>query len=101
MTIDSTQKVDLLLDFPFVKTEQLSYKLPEGDKVSLPADFVLENGVIRFTRSCKKATDNTVSIVTELTLKKHIVPPVQIMLLKESLLTINKYLQQRLIVDVN
>jgi hypothetical protein len=99
--IDSTQKADLLLDFPSDKTEQLIYKLPATDKATLPGNFVLDNAVVHFYRTCEKSADNSIIIKTGLIVKKHIVPSSEIMLLKESLQAVNKYLQQRLIMEMN
>ena len=98
ITADSTQKVDLLLEFPSTKTERLLFKLPAGSTASLPGNCTLDNKLIRFSRKCEQQADNKVTIETELAIRNQVIKPEEVALLKESLQTVNKYLQQKLIV---
>ena len=98
ISVDSINKYDILVDFPEDRREKLVYHLGAGT-VSLPSDFDLDNTVLAFHRKSEKAADNTVTILTELKTKEYIVRPENIALLKESLQKVNKYLQQKVIVE--
>jgi hypothetical protein len=96
---DNDRKDDLLIDFPFSKSETLVYHLDSVASVSLPADFDLDNTLVYFHRKCLKEAGNIVTIKTAFRMKRHILHPGEIALLKESLQKVNKYLQQKVILE--
>ncbi|MCW3128323.1 MAG: hypothetical protein JWO03_3981 [Bacteroidetes bacterium] len=98
LAVDSNNKYDVLVDFPTDKKESLTYHLGEGN-ISLPADFDLDNKVVSFHRKSAKTANNTVTIHTELKTKEYIIHPADIGLLKESLQKVNKYIQQKVIIE--
>ena len=99
ISADSSRKHDLLLGFPHIQNEKLVYILNDSGKISLPSDFELENPLISFHRKSTKTSDNRIVIETAFVQKKHIIAPGEINLLKESLQKINKYIQQKLIIE--
>lgn len=96
---DSSQGHDLILNFPSTKNERLVYELPDSQKVSLPADFDIDDALISFHRRSKAETKRRVVIETTLVQKKHIIRPEELARLKESLQKINKYIQQKVILE--
>lgn len=99
ITADNDRKDDLLIEFPFCKREILTYHIDSSYTVSLPADFEMNNELILFSRKVTKGRGEEIIIATELQFKKHVLSPGQILPLKESLQTINKYLMQKLILS--
>jgi hypothetical protein len=100
ITADSTYTSNLILNFPFRKTEALTYTLPDSAHTSLPSNYKLDNALVSFDRKCTRDASGKVCINTELLLKKNIIEPKEIALLKESLQSVNKYLQQKLVADI-
>ncbi len=96
VSADTAVRYDILLDFPSVKKEELVYHLPAGD-ISLPSDANIDNAMVSFQRRSVRAADNTVTITTELKVKKYIVLPGEIALLKQSFQQVNKSIQQKML----
>ncbi len=99
ISADNDRNTDLLIDFPFCKKENVEYHIDSSASVTLPADFDLDNAVVYFHRKCLKEEGNTLTVSTELRMKRHIIHPGEIALLKESLQKVNKYLQQKVILE--
>ena len=99
INVDSNRKHDLILGFPAITKEKLSYILPDSQKVSLPADYDLDNEVIMFHRKSTNESDHRVTVESTYTQKKYIIHGAEIALLKESLQKINKYIQQKVIIE--
>ena len=97
LTLDSTRKHDLLLGFPNTKNEQLIYLLADSQSISLPPDFTIDNALVSFNRKSVKQSEKKITIKTVFIQKKHIISSGDIALLRESLQTINKHLQQKII----
>jgi hypothetical protein len=100
ISVDFEYVNDLVIDFPNIKTEKIIYLLPTPTTVSLPSDYFFENEVVFFKRKCLKDTEIRLNIETEFSIKKNIVAPSEISLLKESLQVVNKYLQQKIIIEL-
>ncbi len=71
------RKHDYLFDYPYIKTDKITYKLPEGFlNESLPPLKEIRNEYMNYTNSLQLSESKThISVTTELHLYKHIVPP--------------------------
>jgi hypothetical protein len=67
---------DFLFDFPYIKTDSTVYILPkEFKKENLPEIKVMDNELVFYSRNTyANDTGNTLSIVSKLHLKKHLLP---------------------------
>jgi hypothetical protein len=101
ISFDTTERCDLLINYPFVRNEKITYHLPAGVAKSLPPNLVLNNAVIQFERKCEQTNGEIVSIVTSLRVTKNIIEAQEVALLKESFGVVNKCLQQKLILNTN
>ncbi|MBP6687468.1 MAG: DUF3857 domain-containing protein [Lacibacter sp.] len=72
-----TRKYEYLFDYPYIKTDKITYKLPEGFlNESLPPLKEIRNEYMNYTNSLQLSESKThISVTTELHLYKHIVPP--------------------------
>lgn len=72
-----SRKYDFLFDYPYVKTDHITYKLPEGFvNESLPAAKEVKNEYVNYQNNIKLNEGKThMTVTTELRLHKHIVPP--------------------------
>jgi hypothetical protein len=98
---DSLPGNDIMLNFPYNKTERLVYHLPPSNKISMPADYYLDNSLYTFSRKCTQTDNNTIIIETSITCKKHVLAHKELPLANESLQNINKHLQQKLVFETN
>lgn len=72
-----TRKHDYLFDYPYIKTDHITYKLPEGFlNESVPPTKEIRNEYVKYQNSIQlDDTKTKLSVITELQLHKHIVPP--------------------------
>lgn len=73
----NTRKYDYLFDFPYLKSDTTVYLLPkEFKKENLPETRTFNNEYIFYSRSAvADETGNTLTIISNLHLKKHQLPP--------------------------
>lgn len=71
------RKHDFLFDYPYIKTDHITYKLPEGFlNENAPPTKEIKNEYVKYQNSIQlNETKTKLSIATELQLHKHIVPP--------------------------
>jgi hypothetical protein len=72
-----SRKYDFLFDYPYVKTDHITYKLPEGFvNESLPPAKEVKNEYVNYQNNIKLNEGKThMTVTTELRLHKHIVSP--------------------------
>ncbi|MEJ8843485.1 DUF3857 domain-containing protein [Lacibacter sp. H375] len=72
-----TRKHEFLFDYPYIKTDLITYKLPEGFLTeTVPPVKEISNDYLKYQNSIQLNDSKTkLSIATELQLHKHIVPP--------------------------
>lgn len=72
-----TRKHDFLFEYPYIKTDHITYKLPEGFLTeTVPPVKEIRNDFIKYQNSIQlNETKTKLSVATELQLHKHIVPP--------------------------
>jgi hypothetical protein len=72
-----TRKHDFLFDYPYIKTDHITYQLPEGFITeTIPPVKEIRNDYLKYQNSIQLNESKTkLSIATELQLHKHIVPP--------------------------
>ncbi|MFT3843984.1 MAG: DUF3857 domain-containing protein [Lacibacter sp.] len=74
-----TRKYDYLFDFPYIKTDSVTFKLPANfKKESLPGTKELKNNFVQYYNNVTlNETQLTLTVTTRLELKDHIIPPKQ------------------------
>jgi len=72
-----TRKHEYLFDYPYIKTDHITYKLPEGFlNESVQPTKEIRNEYVKYQNSIQlNETKTKLSVTTELQLHKHIVPP--------------------------
>ncbi len=72
-----TRKHDFLFDYPYIKTDHITYKLPEGFLTeTVPPVKEIGNDYVKYRNSIQlNETKTKLTVATELQLHKHIVPP--------------------------
>jgi Domain of Unknown Function with PDB structure (DUF3857) len=94
-----TRKYDFLFDYPYIKTDHITYKLPEGFlNESLPPVKEIKNEYVNYNNSIQLDESKTkISVKTELRLHKHIVPPDKFNEVANSFETIKKDEGQKIV----
>ena len=72
-----TRKYDFLFDYPYIKTDKITYKLPAGFiNETLPPVKEINNEFVNYNNNIQLNESKTqITVTTELQLHKHIVPP--------------------------
>lgn len=72
-----TRTHEYLFDYPYIKTDHITYKLPEGFlNENVPPTKEIKNEYVKYQNSIQlNDTKTKLSVITELQLHKHIVPP--------------------------
>ncbi len=94
---DSTTKADILLGHCYSQQEELTYQLKNSQASSLPVAITLDNELIAFTRTVQSNPDNTITIKTQLAVKKTVLDAAGVAAYKLYMQQVNKYLQQKVI----
>ncbi len=93
------RRYDFLFDYPYLKTDNITYKLPEGfTKESIPATKEVANDYVRYKNIVHvKEDSNKLQVSTELQLHQHIVPASKFKEVAESFELIKKDETQKLV----
>lgn len=94
-----TRKYDYLFEFPYIKSDSITYKLPPNfKKESLPATKEIKNDFVQYSNNVQLIeTSGELTVITKLELKKHIIPPKQFNDVANSFEAIKKDESQKLI----
>jgi len=94
-----TRQYDFLFDYPYIKTDKVTYKLPAGfAQESIPAAIDIKNDYVRYNNKIElKEQTNELQITTELQLYKHIIPSSKFKEVAESFEAIKKDESQKLV----
>ena len=94
-----SRQFDFLFDYPYLKTDNITYKLPAGfARESIPATKEVVNDYVRYKNTINvKEDSNELHVITELQLHKHIIPPSKFNEVAESFELIKKDELQKLV----
>ena len=94
-----SRQFDFLFDYPYLKTDNITYKLPAGfARESIPATKEVTNDYVRYKNTINvKEDSNELHVITELQLHKHIIPPSKFKEVAESFEIIKKDELQKLV----
>lgn len=94
-----SRQFDFLFDYPYLKTDNITYKLPAGfARESIPATKEVTNDYVRYKNTINvKEDSNELHVITELQLHKHIIPPSKFNEVAESFELIKKDELQKLV----
>ncbi len=94
-----SRQYDFLFDYPYLKTDNITYKLPAGfARESIPATKEVTNDYVRYRNTINvKEDSNELHVITELQLHKHIIPPSKFKEVAESFELIKKDELQKLV----
>lgn len=94
-----SRQFDFLFEYPYLKTDNITYKLPEGfARESIPPAKEIANDYVRYKNTINvKEDSNELHVITELQLHKHIVPPSKFKEVAESFEIIKKDELQKLV----
>jgi hypothetical protein len=94
-----SRQYDFLFDYPYLKTDHITYKLPSGfARESIPPAKEITNDFVRYKNMINvKEETNELHVITELQLHQHIIPPSKFNEVAESFEIIKKDELQKLV----